>query len=221
MHRDCGCLSLCPRFMSKLQVFVIWSCRRAEACSSLTKFEQCNTLAELCVEGFDSAFFVIVFRNTALPKVLCSPYIQYSLSALHQWHYGQENKKKQDLHGLIDQFLDSCDFIFNCVLFTSGFSQLSGLLKTTILQYLRHINIIYWLVVIFLCWSCTSWTRYYAKNTLRELLFHTVTYSYFCIVSCCHLVVLLLSLLYTQWSKGSKNCFIGLKHRLLPFLGEK
>lgn len=102
------------------------------------------------------------------------------------------------MHGLIDQFLDSCDLIFNCVLFTSGFSQLSGLLKTTILQYLRHINIIYWLVVIFLCWSCTSWTRYYAKNTLRELLFHTVTYSYFCIVSCCHLVVLLLSLLYTQ-----------------------
>lgn len=44
---------------------------------------------------------------------------------------------------------------------------------------------------------------------------HEVTwlksYSYFCIVSCCHLVVLLLSLLYTRWSKGSKNCFIGLK----------
>lgn len=180
------------------------------------------TLLQSCVWRGLIVLFLLLFLET-LPSLRFCVLPISSIASLHfiSGIMVKKTKKKQDLHGLIDQFLDSCDLIFNCVLFTSGFSQLSGLLKTTILQYLRHINIIYWLVVIFLCWSCTSWTRYYAKNTLRELLFHTVTYSYFCIVSCCHLVVLLLSLLYTQWSKGSKNCFIGLKHRLLPFLGEK
>lgn len=144
-----------------------------------------NTLAELCVEGFDSALqrgakkiwkysccffiswaFVIVFRNTALPKVLCSPYIQYSLSALHQWHYGQENKKNKTCTDSSISFSTVVISFLTVYCWQPAFWIIEN---DNITIFTTGINIIYWLVVIFLCWSCTSWTSYYAKNTLREL----------------------------------------------------
>lgn len=78
MAASASVLASCP----KLQVFVIWSCTRAEACSSLTKFEQCNTLAELCVWRGLIVLFLLLFLET-LPSLRCCVLPISSIASLH------------------------------------------------------------------------------------------------------------------------------------------
>lgn len=69
--------------------------------------------------------FLLLFLET-LPSLRCCVLPISSIASLHfiggiMVKKTKKTNKKQDMHGLIDQFLDSCDFIFNCVLFTASF----------------------------------------------------------------------------------------------------